>query len=170
MPGLVEPYKMAKVEQALEGELALSSMPRVGKLLASDQGSLAYKIDFAIDGHGLCVISGELHGLMNVRCQRCLRTFNHQVGCTFMVSPVKDDLGAKELPDDYEPVVLVDGKVSLPELIEDEIILAMPIVAMHAVTDSACIQQEVETETQVEPKNPFQVLQALKLNNKGKHK
>lgn len=171
MPGLVEPYKMAAKQQVLDGELALSSMLRVSKGLASQQGNLAYKLGFLTDQQGLCVISGELHGLLNVRCQRCMQTFNQIVGCTFAVSPVKDDMAAKDLPDEYEPVILVDGKVDLPELIEDELILAMPIVAMHAENDSACIQPQVETQqAQAELKNPFQVLQALKFNNKGKQK
>lgn len=166
MPGLVDPYKLAKRQQRLQGSIPVALMLRALNLLASDRGEVAYSLMFAHDAQGCCFISGQLQAKVVMRCQRCLRDFEQQLDCDFKVSPVADDEAAKNLSLEYEPILVMDAKLELGELIEDELILAMPIVALHAVDDEACKHTtETLSDKEQDLVNPFKILQELKLKN-----
>jgi uncharacterized protein len=166
--GLVDPHKMAKRQQVLQGNIAVRVMQRANKLLANEHGQMLYTLDFANDVDGLCVIQGELSGELTLFCHRCMRPFIRNVSVNFTVSPVANDQAAKVLPEAYEPVIMCEGKIDTLELFEDELILALPIVAMHEVGDLNCTQTTAAAEQVAqEEENPFQILQTLKVNKKG---
>jgi uncharacterized protein len=163
--GSVDPYKLAKREQGLQGKLAIASMLRASKLLAADEGEISYDLAFAMDTDNLCVITGKLQGEVTFCCQRCLQTYTQAIDDEFVVSPVANDSEAKLLPSMYEPVVIQDGALYVVDLVEDELILALPIVAMH---DAAiCKPTNSNMQDTEQNLNPFQVLQEFKLKKNG---
>ncbi len=160
--GFVDPYKMAKNGQTVQGKLALSSMLRANKMLAADTGDLTYELVFSSDAERACFVSGKLDAQLTVCCQRCLQNFALPLAHEFEVTVVNNDADAKLLINDYEPVVIEQGKLYPTELIEDELILALPLVPMH---QELCVEY-TKTEEQ-ELRNPFQVLQKLNVKKKG---
>lgn len=164
---VVDPFKLAKQQQTLVGTLALATLPRANQSLALPQGEVNYILSFAIDEMARCVIRGNLQANYWVECQRCLQTFVQSMVGDFVVSPVVQDSEAKTLPPIYEPVILANGMLDVVGLIEDEFILAMPIVPMHADGTQECVEIE-NKELQEEPNNPFQVLQKLKSSSVNK--
>jgi uncharacterized protein len=171
-PGFIDPYKLAKNGQALHGKVAIADMLRANQSLTSADGEVEYNMAFATDTEGYCVITGDLETKLHMRCQRCLQEFVTKVQSTFAISPVADNKEAKLLPDYYDPVILEDAKLYPAELVEDELILAMPIVPLHEVGAVGCVEIVGSTVAEVprqEPANPFKVLQALKVTveNKG---
>ncbi len=165
--GSVDPYKLAGQHCNMQGSLPLMSMDRVVKLLAATDGDLAYDLSFSFDEDKLCVVSGSLHVELKLCCQRCLQPFTYNLESKFADSPVINDQAAQELPTAYEAVVLMDGKINLQELLEDELILALPQVPMHDLDDATHRQQckRIENKDDVvqDLANPFQILQELKL-------
>lgn len=161
----IDPFKMAKQHGILQGSIPVSVMSRARQLIASDVGEVGYTLDFSTDEDNLCVITGQLQMQYDVKCQRCLQVFAQQMSCKFIVSPVKNDQQAKVLPEAYGPVIVVDNKLDLAELIEDEFILAMPIVPKHQLGTKDCVEFD-NFEVQ-QPNNPFQVLQGVKLKKQG---
>ncbi len=167
MLGLVDPYKLAKATRTFHGELAVASMNRLVSQLVSGDGCLEYELAFYIDEHGLNVVAGKICGTFVVKCQRCLRACMCPLDVTFLVSPVITVKDSRELPDEYDPVLLVDGKIDLLELVEEELILAMPIVVMHEPGDIECVKNVLIEEpisvvgNNLEQENPFAVLQTL---------
>lgn len=168
MPGFIDPYKLAKHGQSLQGKVPVAAMQRALASLASDQGEIEYNLSFATDEDGLCVISGEFTGQVTMRCERCLKNYIADIGGEFTVSPVADEAAAKQLDDSYEPVIAVDGKLYPSDLIEDELILALPIMPLHKAGDQSCIEfiAEVGGAKPQSAANPFQILQTLKVNVK----
>ncbi|KPJ94933.1 MAG: hypothetical protein AMJ53_04110, partial [Gammaproteobacteria bacterium SG8_11] len=87
---------------------------------------------------------------------------------------------ARNLPENYEPLVADHGPLSLAELVEDEILLALPAIAMHAEPCSmsgaknATVEQRKAADSMYNPPtadfivtdegkpNPFAVLADLK--------
>jgi len=67
------------------------------------------------------------------------------------------------LPVGYEALVLTEKPVSLLTLIEDEIILALPVAVMHdeCPTNNYCLPHQFD-EKVIHQHNPFQVLKRLK--------
>ncbi len=164
--GLIDPYKMAKRHMTLQDKVAVVDLQRASKLLASYAGEVVCQVDFSTDLEDFCVINGELHGILTMCCQRCLKNFKREVCCEFAVSPVKNDAEAKLLPSGYEPVIVEDGKIDLLQLLEDELILGLPIVAAHDDNELDCIQSIGIVEQEL-TRRPFQVLQTLQLNKKS---
>ena len=166
---MVDPFKLAKQQRSVEGEIELVNFSRASELLeseiAQDLGSVSYVLHFAFDTDGVCVISGELSATYSVKCKRCMRFFLQNIVTTFKVSPVCNDQEAKALSDEYDPAILTDSKLNIVELIEDEFILAMPIVQVHQLGSKECI--ELVNETEAKLNNPFEVLQDLKVNTES---
>ncbi len=162
---VVEPFKLAKRGAELEGSIAISSLERARQFLATDQGVVSYSVAFVFDAEQRCVVKGKLQAVFSVICDRCSQSFEQDLQADFACSPVQNDIEAKDLPSDYEPVIIADGKLDLNQLIEDEFILAQPIVPKHQLGSQECI--EIASTTVENKHNPFDVLQNLKLKKTG---
>ncbi len=103
---------------------------------------------------------------MALICQRCLEPAVLGLDTECDVGFVASDEAAKNLPRNYEPVILDDEALDLHELIEDELLLALPAVPMHPM--GTCQHppgyqpDEAEPEEEAEKPNPFSVLAKLK--------
>lgn len=161
-PEFIDPYKMAKAKHSLEGSLPLAAMPRANKMLESVDGHIDYRLMFDVDEDNVCFIEGEIHAVVALRCQRCLQVFSNEVNGNFMLSPVKDDFAAKALNASYEPVIVNDAKLYLAELVEDELILAIPLSPMHY---NQCVDFTDINGQGLD--NPFRILQQMNVHNKG---
>jgi uncharacterized protein len=71
---------------------------------------------------------------------------------------VNDLDAAGELPDDVEPMLSENGEVSPLAIVEDELMLALPDVAMH----ETCSPPADAAPKATGPSNPFAVLKTLK--------
>jgi uncharacterized protein len=85
----------------------------------------------------------------------------------FCFTPVQGpDIDELELPEAYEPVEVDEhGEVNLLQLFEDELIISLPIVPLHA-EDACTVTEDDMTFGKLKPEqerqNPFAVLQELK--------
>jgi len=82
-------------------------------------------------------------------------------------------IGQRELPENQDAVTMQEEGLDVIALIEDELILSLPMVPMHA--DPACnqalnaLRQGMDPVEEVRP-NPFAVLAALKAQDKKPEK
>lgn len=104
-----------------------------------------------------------------LQCQRCLKTVQQTVKVDRAFHFVVDEATALTLDDESEDDVLVASKTfDLLALIEDELLMAMPIVARHEVCPEPLVvvesTQELTAEQPAAPHkpNPFEALKALK--------
>ena len=171
IPDLVDPLKLSKSRGVLEGSLPLSRLARAVGLLVSNEGDLQYKILFDIDHEDVPFLEGNVTGSVQLRCQRCMESLVHELQVSFKLSPVHRESQGSELPTEYEAIVMDEGKISPLRLIEDELILSLPLVPKHDEGDATC-QVEVDTsqsENEEETlEKPFEVLKSLKIKVKRK--
>jgi uncharacterized protein len=64
-------------------------------------------------------------------CQRCLNPFEWHLESAFKVAFVGSEEEAAQVPVEYDAVLAPHGRASLRELVEDELLLALPLVPMH---------------------------------------
>jgi uncharacterized protein len=88
----------------------------------------------------------------------------------FSLSPVSGPVEAENLPDEYDPLMLEDALLHPLDLIEDELILAIPPAPRHTEADCAVNMANYRQEPEVEEpeaaeNNPFAVLAELKRDN-----
>lgn len=169
LPKQVDPVKSANKRSNYLGVMATDEMPRLLESVVDIADEVDIEVKFSKDEQGLTYFQGRMACSASLLCERCNEAFKHQIDVSFCFSPMqsseKEDDKA-ELPDIYEPVEVSDqGEVNLLQVFEDELILSLPIVALHAEED--CNQKRDNMSYgKIEPvnerPNPFAVLKELK--------
>jgi uncharacterized protein len=98
-----------------------------------------------------------------LRCQRCLGPLAIDVDAAFALAFVTGLEEAGALPEPYEPAVVEDGRVRPLELVEDELLLAVPGIPLHE--EGACRAPTADvaaTEGASQDESPFAVLASLR--------
>lgn len=168
LPKLIDPVKSATKRSDYQGVVMSLDMERLTGAVASIADTIEAEVRFDKDAQGLNFFQGNLSTSVALICERCGEQFAHSIQVSFCYSPVKGQAqeDIDELPEVYEPVEVNDhGEINLLELFEDELILALPIVALHAEEDCNIKQDQMSYGT-IEPAderpNPFAVLKELK--------
>ncbi len=161
LPQTIEPLRLAKTGKQIVGQYELCTMQRLGALLHENTGYVSFILDFGRDAeNGFYCITGEVNTNLNTVCQRCLEGLNIQISSPVRLGIANNKTEAENLPSGYEPLLISDDPVSLLELIEDELLLAMPIAPMHDEKECHAMKQlmgHYNTET----KKPFAILENL---------
>jgi uncharacterized protein len=149
-----------------EGEIALSKLERLGELLhpgdgGHDDRKISVTFEFVRNEYDIPMIKGQLRTSLELECQRCLQPLDMPLELEFelMIDASDELLRDSSLDTIYSD----DGFIDIFEVIEDELILAAPLVALHE--DSSCNEhwQASASEPEAAAKeNPFAVLQQLK--------
>jgi uncharacterized protein len=111
--------------------LAPASMARLRPSLHDDTGSARGVLHFGIDEQGTPFVEGEVQADLSVTCQRCLQVMPLRIHRRFCLAMVETDEAAACLPERYEPLVLHNGQTDLSDIIEEELLLAMPFAPRH---------------------------------------
>lgn len=164
IPEHIDPFRFAEQKISLEGSLSVSEMQRLSTNLKSNKANVFVKLNFGIDEQGLTFITGELQTNLVLECQRCLETFMYPVASQFRLGIVRTLDEANALPKHYEPAIAQENNLALRDLIEDEIILNLPIIPRHEPQDCNVKLPLADAGWQngKDDNNPFQVLEALK--------
>ena len=103
-----------------------------------------------------------------LQCQRCLRPLDETVHVDRHFRFVADEETAAALDDEMEDEVLVLAmSLNLRDLVEDEMLLALPLVPRHDVCPEAIPMQFGDVEIVEEKANPFASLAILRKDKDG---
>ncbi|KQN56405.1 MULTISPECIES: 23S rRNA accumulation protein YceD [Rahnella] len=166
LPLAVDAIRTAQKRLDYSGVYTPGQVTRLAASVVSVDSDVQTSLSFDIDNLRLAVINGQSDVTVTLECQRCGKTFEHQVHATYCFSPVRNDEQAEALPEAYEPIEVDEfGEVDLLAMIEDEIILSLPVVPVHEsehceVSDADMVFGKLPAE--VEKPNPFAVLASLK--------
>ena len=88
----------------------------------------------------------ELATTVELTCQRCLEPFELPIAERTELMFVEPDEAGTSIPEEVEPVELDDGRLLPARLIEDELIVAIPLVPKHArVEDCGSLARNLAT-------------------------
>ena len=110
---------------------ALAVFERLRDGLAKDEGSAEVEFRFH-EANEFPALEGEVRARPWLVCQRCLNPYPQAVESPFRVAFASSEDAAAQVPEEYEGVVAPHGRAKLAELVEDELLLALPLVPMHA--------------------------------------
>ncbi len=153
LPEHVDVARLAARSARLQSVTPVSAMARLAALLVDAKGSVGSDLRFS-DRQW---IDGEASATVRVTCQRCLEPMSVALDARIRLAVDADE---DQLPDDREAVMSDNGDLSPLALVEDELILALPIVPMHA--EGECSVRLAENPAPAERESPFAVLQQLK--------
>lgn len=161
LPKQIEPIRLADRRAQLEGIIALAEMPRLSALLHDANGEVIVRLVFSVDAQGTYAICGKASVDVQLMCQRCMQPFAYRLASEIQLSPVSSEKAAAELPSAYEAVMVSEeGIVMLNDMVEDELILGLPLVTVHE--PSACQVKMISSKPEVTKPNAFEVLKSLK--------
>ena len=175
LPDFVDPWRLSDLGKRFTGELELRRMPRLVNVLSNSGGSAAFDLVFGRDGKRRPRIKGRVRAVLALQCQRCLEPLDYPAEASFDLAVIEVDEEAVSLPDEVDPVIATEGRIGLRELLEDELLLAIPQIPRHEaavckVDVSAMQSTPIASESrqkETAEANPFAVLSELKPTDKN---
>ena len=162
LPEVVDAWRMVTAGRRFEGTLPLSRLPRLADALADAQGECHFALEFGRDPLGVAYLELRLDARLPLTCQRSLERYVHQLTVEQRLALLRNERDEAGLPEGYEPVLLdEEGQVRPLDLVEDELILALPLVPVKPGSEAAIETGEAPLEA---PRGatPFAALAALK--------
>jgi len=162
LPLQVDPRKLAGREAVLDYCVALADLPRFASVLLDDKGSVRMQLSFAYDEGGTLILRSLLKTQVLLRCQRCLQAMPLEVQSRCSYALLAKGTDATAVSAQHEALEL-DESLALAELIEDELLLALPLIPAHAEGDCQMpAWNNPQEESATSKTNPFSVLARLR--------
>lgn len=162
VPDLLDAWRMVSGRRGVQGRAPLASLSRLAGSLFDTDGEVAYTLDFGTDELQLPFAELRATTQLPLLCQRTLTRFLFPVDITQRLGLIRQEADEAALPENYEPLLMpVDGMLSPLELIEDELILAIPVVPVKPGTEAMEADWPIP-EDERERASPFSALSALK--------
>ena len=87
-----------------------------------------FSAGFCFDRQGLVTIDMRVRAELPLVCQRSLQTYVEQVKRHSQLVVIEDMAEQESLPEHYEPVLVEEKRLALKDLVEEELLLAVPQV------------------------------------------
>lgn len=164
LPKHIDVQKWADREAVIEQISPLRDYARLVEGAVDDEGDVTVNVRLHRDAQGLFVVEGRMATTVKLTCQRCLEPVATAIAADVHLWLLRDEEQADRLPDDADYLVLDEnGGIDLADALEDELILALPLVPAHDECAAYPVDQSDAEETDApERPNPFQVLASLK--------
>lgn len=137
----------------------------VGCLLDSE-GDVDVELEFGIDARRIRYLRGHLRTTLRLVCQRCLQPLVYPLDIDVCLGLVLSEDEAERLPEFYDAYVFDQRAVALKAIIEDELMLALPLVPLHdtgrcRIDPAYVVAEEPVLAAEAERRRPFAGLDAL---------
>ncbi|MGC2167085.1 MAG: YceD family protein [Gallionella sp.] len=155
----IDSLEFAKSSQQIAGNVQSVELPRLQDVLENQDGVLSYTIKGGVDSSGHSFIDLSVRGALQLQCQRCLELLDYSVVHEArLLLCDQDDL--EKLDDEAEiESILADPKLDVLNLLEEEIVLSLPISPRHE--QGTCRLAGTEGEIGA-VRNSFAILEQLK--------
>ena len=153
-PAAIDGLAFARNAEVLQGRLGLESLPRLAQ-----SGCTGLVLDFILTGEsnerGKPGLKLAVDGSVRLQCQRCLGGLELPLRFEAQLEFASSEEEIAAADDDVERVV-ARREMRVADLVEDEVLLALPMVPRHEQCSVAA-----EFKADAEP-SAFQALAALK--------
>ncbi len=171
LPDQLDPWRAVHHGWSFAGLVPLQSLPRLAAAVLGADGPARYEIAFGRDGDGRPVARGRVSMTLKLACQRCLEVVSVPVDACLALALVQRVAGADDLslapiggvPEDLEPLSLGQGPIRPLDLVEDELLLAIPLIPLHPSRDCGSLGAPAPLVREPARRdNPFAVLAAMR--------
>ncbi|MDO8262329.1 MAG: YceD family protein [Gallionella sp.] len=163
----IDSLDFARNGQKIYGEVPIAELPRLLDVLGNPHGVLSYTVQGVVDKLGNPSLDVSIAGSCQLRCQRCLKGLDYAVQLDTRLL-LRDQESLDALDDNVAggeeeefDSILADAHLDVLGLLEEEILLSLPIAPKHEL--GACQATESENARE-EEQHPFAVLAKLKRN------
>ena len=162
VPEHVDAWRMVAARREFEGRIPLATMVRLRDSLLQPEGDARYVLAFGIDALKVPFAELRIEAELPLECQSSLQRFLLPVQLVQRLGLIRDEADEAALPPEYEALLVeADGMLKPAELVEDELILALPVVPVSP--DAEAVERDfAPTAEETAQASPFAALAGLK--------
>ena len=162
VPELVDAWRMVAARREFEGRIPLATMTRLRGSLLEPDGDASYTLAFGTDALQVPYAELRIEAELPLECQSSLRRFLLPVQLVQRLGLIRDEADEAALPPGYEALLVeADGMLQPASLVEDELILALPVVPVSP--DAEVVEREfAPAAEEAAQANPFAALSGWK--------
>jgi uncharacterized protein len=153
-PGVIDGLQFARGAQGVRGELGMEHLPRLAEMQGATE-SLAFGVRGGMRDDGKPCLWISVSGELRLVCQRCLGQLIFPLSIEAELVLTDDEREIEQAEDEVDRV-LASRVMNVAQLVEDEVLLSLPMVPRH----ERC-SVEVTAVRETKP-SPFSVLTELK--------
>lgn len=161
---IIDSLEFTRKSQEIYGTIAASDLPRLHDALFPEADELHYQLSGGLSDERKPQLRLRVQGSLRLSCQRCLEAmeFKLDLDSSFIIVPDEASMPlAEEEPDD-EDYLVANMQMRIAELIEDEVLLGLPLAPTHS-TETCSASAKLST---LKNASPFAVLHGLKTNKR----
>lgn len=164
VPELLDAWRMVAERRSLQGRVPLAALRRLDGLLTDAEGEVSFALQFDRDALQVPYVELKIDTALPLECQRSLQRFLYPVLLVQRLGLIRDEADeAALLPETEALLVPEDGMLRTLDLIEDELVLAVPAVPMNP--DVPAVELDVSPQQEeLAQASPFAALASLKKN------
>lgn len=131
----LDAVRLAADGASLERRFPLAGFPRLAESLVTSEGDATARLSFSQVAEGVAGCDLVVDARLALRCQRCLQACEVPVRSADRLAFVANDAEALRVPAGVEAVTTDPRAVDLHALVEDELLLSLPLVPRHEGED-----------------------------------
>lgn len=157
---IIDSVEFAEKSLQIHGRIALLDLERLSDTLFSRDGELVYSLKGRINPQGKPQLDLQVSGKLQLVCQRCLGAMPFDLDAEAHLVLVPNEEAVPVDADEQDDVDYIVGNQhqSVASLIEDEVLLSLPLAPVHESDDCAAPINRAQEQKE----SPFKVLQGLK--------
>ncbi len=127
---LIDLDRIATKPQTWEGTFSPAQLERLEDSLAGLEGELRYRVAAQLDPRRRMVVSCIIEGFVFLTCQTSLERFRHDVSISdrLVLVATEAELPRIEEESDAEDYLVADEPLDIRDLVEDAVLLSLPMV------------------------------------------
>ena len=167
---VIDAFSFCQMQDKREGSIFIADLHRLAGECANEDGALSWSLEGGVNRLGYPRLVLRVTGKVQLMCQRCLTVFAFDVDSESELILAKNEDNADEIEalieDDEVDVVVGSKTFNVMDLIEDEVLLAIPQSPKHAVCPDVELDSSDPTVAAIEAEaskkqSPFAVLKKV---------
>ena len=136
---VINSLEFSRNAKVLRGKIAAADLQRLRDYLHSADGVIEYELSGAVDPEGKSLLHLVIKGKLYLKCQRCLEALEHDVNLVSDLLLIENQQEFPEITEENEAVdcILAQAEMDVLALLEEDIILKLPISPMHGTCSVA---------------------------------
>lgn len=159
---VIDAFEFSRLKERAQGVFGVSELSRLSAESVDRTGSISWSVAGGSDKYEHLQLTLSISGAVNLVCQRCLNALPFEIASESVLVLAKDDDDAdaieQMLNNDAIDVIVGSSAFDVGYLVEDEVLLALPVAPKHDV----CPDDGVSELLQTKRESPFSVLKNLK--------
>ena len=152
---VIDGFQFARGGGELHGRLELTALPRLAEMGVAASPGFEFQVRGGRNGRGKAVLRIAARGAADMTCQRCLGAVEVLIEADAELELAESEAAIEDADDEVDRVVATPA-MDVVALVEDELILSLPMVPRH----EACAPREAHGQD--EAGLPFAALAGLK--------